>query len=110
MKACKKLGTFRLTTPAMSVATEIIAEVKLTAKSEWVKSVLNTIPKLSPQFTMQKQLNAKTKNIVGVRGMPTARSPRREKSRLVKISKGISIAVYWTKKASMEYAPSSYSR
>jgi len=87
-----------------------MADVRLTAKSECLNRVLNMMPKLSPQFTMQKQLNESTKNIVAVRGSPTARSPSREKIRLVKISKGISIAVYCTKNASMEYAPSSYSR
>ena len=100
----------RLTVPAMRVAIDMIADVRLTAKSEWLKRVLNMIPKLSPQLTMQKQLKAKTKNMVAVRGSPTARSPRSEKIRLVNISNGISITVYSRKNASMEYAPSPYSQ
>jgi hypothetical protein len=101
LNAYKRAETFKLTASAMSVATEMMAEVRMTAKSEWVKRALNMMPRLSPQETMQKQLKAMTKNRVGVWGRLTARQPRKEK-RLERISKGISIAAYWRKKDSIE--------
>ena len=98
LNAYKRAETFKLTASAMSVAMEMMAEVRMTAKSEWVKRALNMMPRLSPQETMQEQL---TKNRVGVWGRLTARQPRKEK-RLERISKGISMAAYWRKKDSIE--------
>ena len=100
----------RLMTPAIKMAMDSTTEVTLTANPVWLKRVLNIIPMLSPQFTMQKQLKKTTKKMVTVRGKPPARTVRTAKTRLATISKGISRSVYCKKNDSTELAPSSFSR
>jgi hypothetical protein len=66
----------------------------LTAKPVWSKNVLNEMPRLSPQLTMQKQLKTTTKKTSAVRGRPIAIAARTPKTSEVTISKGSSSARY----------------
>ena len=88
-------------TPPMVVARESSTEVTLTANPVLSKNVLKTIPRDSPQLVTQKQLNATMKNSFADRWEPSpvAMDPKTEKTRELKISKGISAMVYCTKKA-----------
>ena len=45
---------------------EIRIDVTCTANPAWEKNVLKTMPTLSPQLTMQKQLNALIRHILRV--------------------------------------------
>ncbi len=90
----------RLMTPPMSMLTERKTLVTLTAKPVCEKSVLNKIPRLSPQLTIAKPLNATMKYSDAVRCRPAASTVSTAKSSAVRISKGISARVYCRKKAS----------
>ena len=100
LKACKNPGMLSDMTPPINMARERNTEVTLTAKPVWENRVLKTIPRLSPQFTMAKALKATMKKSWTVRCRPTAKTASTEKSKDVKISKGISASVYCRKKAS----------
>jgi len=74
--------------------------VRLTAKPVCETRVLKTMPTLSPQETMAKQLKATMKKRLAERERPAARTVRMANRREVRSSKGSSAAVYWMKKAS----------
>jgi hypothetical protein len=65
----------------------------LTEKPVCENSVLNAIPRLSPQLTMQNALKVMMKKVCASRSRPTARTARTEKMMELIISKGISRAL-----------------
>ena len=79
--------------PDMSSDKERITLVILTAKPVDANNVLNIIPRLSPQLTMQRQFTAVIRYILIVLGNPTAILAKTAKIRDVTTVNGSSMTV-----------------
>ena len=73
----------------MTCATLKKTLMMLTLNPVCEKSVLNTIPRLSPQLVMQNALKTMIKYVLASRGKPTARTARIAKTKQDIISKGV---------------------